>query len=55
MPSHTTPMPTGPLTGVRVIELVQIAAGPFAESLLVDLGADVVKIDRRDVGDGMRQ
>ena len=44
----------GPLAGVRVIELGQIAAGPFAGSLLADLGADVVKIERPDGGDGMR-
>ena len=37
------------------VELVQVAAGTFAESLLVDLDADVVKIERRDVGDDMRQ
>ena len=43
------------LTGVRVLELGQIAAGPFAASLLADLGADVVKIERPDGGDGMRQ
>lgn len=55
MPSQTAPMPTGPLTGIRVVELVQIAAGTFAESLFVNLGADVVKIERRDVSDGMRQ
>ena len=40
---------------MRVLELGQIAAGPFAASLLADLGADVVKIERPDGGDGMRQ
>jgi succinate--hydroxymethylglutarate CoA-transferase len=44
----------GPLKGLRVLELGQIAAGPFAGSLLADLGADVVKIERPDGGDGMR-
>ena len=43
-----------PLAGVRVLEFGQIAAGPFAGSLLADLGADVVKIERPDGGDGMR-
>lgn len=45
----------GPLSGLRVLELGQIAAGPFAGSLLADLGADVVKIERPDGGDGMRE
>ena len=44
----------GPLSGLRVLELGQIAAGPFAGSLLADLGADVVKVERPDGGDGMR-
>ncbi|MGA7328414.1 MAG: CoA transferase [Rhodomicrobium sp.] len=44
----------GCLAGVRVLELCQIAAGPFAGSLLADLGADVVKIENPDGGDGMR-
>ncbi len=43
-----------PLAGLRVIEFAQIAAGPFTGSLLADLGADVVKIERPDGGDGMR-
>lgn len=44
----------GPLEGVRVLELGQIAAGPFAGSLLADLGADVVKVENPKGGDGMR-
>ncbi|MFJ9691697.1 CaiB/BaiF CoA transferase family protein [Kitasatospora sp. NPDC101183] len=37
---------TGPLAGVRVVELAGIGPGPFAAMLLGDLGADVVRIDR---------
>lgn len=44
----------GPLAGLRVLEICQIAAGPFAGSLLADLGADVVKIENPDGGDNMR-
>jgi crotonobetainyl-CoA:carnitine CoA-transferase CaiB-like acyl-CoA transferase len=44
----------GPLNGTRVLEFGQIAAGPFTGSLLADLGADVVKVERPDGGDGMR-
>lgn len=42
------------LKGVRVLEIAQIAAGPFAGSLMADLGADVVKVERPDGGDGLR-
>ena len=42
------------LQGIRVLEFGQIAAGPYAGSLLADLGADVVKVERPDEGDGMR-
>ncbi|MEV0002853.1 CaiB/BaiF CoA-transferase family protein [Micromonospora sp. NPDC050980] len=41
---------SGPLTGVRVIELAGIGPGPFAAMMLADLGADVVRVDR--VGGG---
>lgn len=47
-------MPAKPLAGLRVLEFAQIAAGPFTGCLLADLGADVVKVERPDGGDGMR-
>jgi alpha-methylacyl-CoA racemase len=37
---------TGPLAGVRVLELAGIGPAPFAGMLLADLGADVVRVDR---------
>ena len=42
-----------PLTGIKVIEFCQIAAGPFARMLLADMGADVIKVEA-PYGDGMR-
>jgi len=45
---------SAPLAGIRVLEFAQIAAGPFFGSLFADLGADVVKLERPDGGDGMR-
>lgn len=45
---------TAPLGGIKVLEFGQIAAVPFLGSLLADLGADVVKVERPDGGDGMR-
>jgi alpha-methylacyl-CoA racemase len=40
------PNRTGPLNGVKVIELAGIGPGPYAGQLLADMGADVVVIDR---------
>jgi alpha-methylacyl-CoA racemase len=37
----------GPLQGVRVVEFAGIGPGPFAAMLLSDMGADVVRIDRK--------
>lgn len=40
-------MASGPLTGVKVLEFAGIGPGPFTCMLLSDMGADVVRIDRR--------
>ncbi|MEP6598900.1 MAG: CaiB/BaiF CoA-transferase family protein [Actinomycetota bacterium] len=37
---------SGPLSGVRVLELAGLGPGPFAAMLLADMGADVIRVDR---------
>ena len=44
--TQPTPPGTGPLAGVRVVELAGIGPGPHAAMLLADLGADVIRVER---------
>ena len=46
---------TGPLAGLKVVELGQLIAGPFAAKTLADFGADVIKIETPGSGDPLRK
>lgn len=50
MPSHS-----GPLAGLRVVELAHIMAGPVCGLMLADMGADVVKVEKIPGGDDTRR
>jgi formyl-CoA transferase len=46
---------TGPLKGIKVVELGQLIAGPFAAKTLAEFGADVIKVESPNGGDPLRQ
>ncbi|MHC2104572.1 CaiB/BaiF CoA transferase family protein [Methylobacterium sp. CM6246] len=45
---------SGPLSGIRVLELGQLIAAPFATKLLAEFGAEVIKVEAPDGGDPLR-
>src|SRR5262245_15668708 len=46
---------SGPLAGMKVIELAHIMAGPVCGLMLADMGADVIKVEKADGGDDSRR
>ncbi|MDO9090731.1 MAG: CaiB/BaiF CoA-transferase family protein [Burkholderiaceae bacterium] len=55
MVSPLSPSGTGPLKGLKVIEMGQLIAGPFAAKTLSDFGAEVIKIEPPKSGDPLRK
>ena len=49
------PLTSKPLAGIKIVELGQVLAGPFAGAIFADLGATVIKVEKPNGGDDARQ
>jgi formyl-CoA transferase len=55
MNSESNPLQASALAGLKVLELGQLIAGPFAAKTLADFGAEVIKVEAPDSGDPLRK
>ena len=51
----TTAPRSGPLSGLRIVEMGQLLAGPFVGTRCADFGAEVIKVETPGTGDPMRE